>query len=301
MNMLCVSGGLELMLCIMIINPDISASRVMVAGLSGYEESMGMFKRNFHQIDNRLLPASASHHFMVWRHDSIMACAWMCAFDVSGSWPFPLGLVVRISALSLSQLLPCHRGYRSGLAFMIHNLPLFIWRELMALAIFFVGLFAFRHLSGLIMMLLLSVLGLSLIAFWRMDQGGVWLVIGLITVALVDTMGYLVGRKIGGAKLWPAISPAKTWSGAIGGMAFSPVPILIYLYLNGQDITLALFGLALGIMAIAGDLLESWYKRSHELKDIGWILPGHGGLLDRFDGSLLTIPALFSPVHGWLG
>jgi phosphatidate cytidylyltransferase len=183
-----------------------------------------------------------------------------------------------------------------------HPAAIYMAGTLMALVIFFVGLFAFRYISGLIMMILLAVLGLSLIAFWQMDQGGVWLVIGLITVALVDTMGYLVGRKLGGAKLWPAISPAKTWSGAIGGITFSPIPILIYLYLNGQDLIFALFGLALGIMAIAGDLLESWYKRSHGLKDIGWILPGHGGLLDRFDGSLLAIPVLYLLIaNGWLG
>ena len=173
---------------------------------------------------------------------------------------------------------------------------------LMALAIFFVGLFSFRHISGVIMMLLLAGLGLSLIAMLRLDHGGIWLVLALVTVAVVDTMGFLVGRKLGGAKLWPAISPAKTWSGAIGGVLFSPVPILIYAVISGEDMRFALFGGVLAILAIAGDLMESWYKRCHDLKDIGRILPGHGGMLDRFDGSLLAIPMLYLLLaNGWLG
>lgn len=173
---------------------------------------------------------------------------------------------------------------------------------LMALAIFFVGLFSFRHISGVIMMFLLAGLGLSLIAMLRLDHGGIWLVLALVTVAVVDTMGFLVGRKLGGAKLWPAISPAKTWSGAFGGVLFSPVPILVYAVISGQELSFALFGVILAILAIAGDFMESWYKRCHDLKDIGRILPGHGGMLDRFDGSLLAIPMLYLLLaNGWLG
>ena len=153
-------------------------------------------KRNFHQIDNRLLPASASHHFMVWRHDSIMA-ALGCVLLMSAELAFSarvgrkdIGIVI-ITAIALPSGLSLWAGFYDP-----QPAAIYMAGTLMALAIFFVGLFAFRHLSGLIMMLLLSVLGLSLIAFWRMDQGGVWLVIGLITVALVDTMGYLVGRRL---------------------------------------------------------------------------------------------------------
>lgn len=264
---------------------------------------MGMFQK---ETSIRLITACCLLPLLIVLWSGGMTALWLtlgCVLLMSAELAFSarvgrkdIGIVI-ITAIALPSGLSLWAGFYDP-----QPAAIYMAGTLMVLAIFFVGLFAFRHLSGLIMMLLLSVLGLSLIAFWRMDQGGVWLVIGLITVALVDTMGYLVGRKIGGAKLWPAISPAKTWSGAIGGITFSPIPILIYLYLNGQDLTLALFGLALGIMAIAGDLLESWYKRSHELKDIGWILPGHGGLLDRFDGSLLTIPMLYFLLSmGWLG
>lgn len=178
---------------------------------------------------------------------------------------------------------------------------LYMAGTLMACAIFFTGIFAFNHISGLIMMVLLSVLGVSLIGFWRLEDGGIWLVLGLITIALVDTMGFLVGRWIGGVKLWPAVSPAKTWSGAIAGIVFSPVAILLYLAISGKDVRFAVLGIPLAIMAIAGDLMESWYKRSHDLKDIGRLLPGHGGLLDRFDGSLLALPMLYLFLaNGWL-
>ena len=179
---------------------------------------------------------------------------------------------------------------------------LYMAGTLMAIAIVFIGLFSFRHISGLVMMILLTVLGLSLIELLGLDDGGVWLVLGLVTIACVDTMGFVVGRRIGGVKLWPAISPAKTWSGAIGGIVFSPLAFLIYLILSGGDLVLALLALPLGVVAIAGDLIESWYKRSHSLKDIGRLLPGHGGLLDRFDGSLLALPLLYLMLDkGWLG
>jgi phosphatidate cytidylyltransferase len=83
---------------------------------------------------------------------------------------------------------------------------------------------------------------------------------------------------------------------------FSPVPILVYAVISGQELGSALFGVILAILAIAGDLMESWYKRCHDLKDIGRILPGHGGMLDRFDGSLLAIPMLYLLLaNGWLG
>ncbi|MBL6782726.1 MAG: phosphatidate cytidylyltransferase [Alphaproteobacteria bacterium] len=203
-------------------------------------------------------------------------------------------IITAIAMPLLLSLMARHMGFDPAALYMVGTV--------MAIAIVFIGLFSFRHISGLVMMILLTGLGLSLIELLRFDDGGVWLVLGLVTIASVDTMGFLVGRRVGGVKLWPAISPAKTWSGAIGGIVFSPLAILLYLILSGGDVGLALLALPIGVVAIAGDLIESWYKRSHSLKDIGRLLPGHGGLLDRFDGSLLALPLLYLMLDkGWLG
>ena len=165
-----------------------------------------------------------------------------------------------------------------------------------------VGIFVFGHISGLIMMLGLSLLGWSLVYILALEGGGIWLALCLLTVAMVDTMGYLAGRQFGGPKLCPAISPAKTWSGAIAGIIFSPLPFAIYSLWFDKPLWPVLFALVIGVLSILGDLMESWFKRRHQIKDMGRILPGHGGLLDRFDGSVLAVPLLYALLaSGWLG
>lgn len=102
-----------------------------------------------------------------------------------------------------------------------------------------------------------------------------------------DILGYFVGRAIGGPKLAPAISPGKTWAGALGGTVGAVVVACLVARLAGLDTNLAmLVVLAIGLSAIAqaGDLLESWIKRQFAVKDASHIIPGHGGVMDRLDG-----------------
>jgi phosphatidate cytidylyltransferase len=101
-----------------------------------------------------------------------------------------------------------------------------------------------------------------------------------------DTGGYLIGRRFGRAKLAPAISPGKTWEGLAGGVALALVCALASApFVDGAGV-FELLGLALGValVAQAGDLFESWFKRFFGFKDSGRIMPGHGGVLDRVDG-----------------
>ena len=115
-----------------------------------------------------------------------------------------------------------------------------------------------------------------------------------------DTFAYFVGRKIGGPKFAPAISPNKTWSGFIGGLAGSVlVTAIICLSLGHGFGAISVFlALVLGTVSSIGDLFESWIKRSFDRKDSGWIIPGHGGLLDRVDG--LIFAAVAAWLIGWL-
>lgn len=110
-----------------------------------------------------------------------------------------------------------------------------------------------------------------------------------------DTGAYCVGSLIGRHKLFPRISPGKSWEGSIGGaIVVLAVAAAISIYIDDVMLTLPQW-LGLGLVVVVfgtwGDLVESLFKRTLGIKDSGSILPGHGGMLDRFDSSLLAIPA----------
>jgi phosphatidate cytidylyltransferase len=104
-----------------------------------------------------------------------------------------------------------------------------------------------------------------------------------------DIGAYLVGRLVGGPRMAPKISPGKTWSGAVGGLAVAALAGAAAGY--EAPLTAALLALILSVIAQAGDLLESAIKRHFGVKDSGNLIPGHGGLLDRLDGVLTAAPA----------
>ena len=115
----------------------------------------------------------------------------------------------------------------------------------------------------------------------------------VLVVSLGDIGAYLAGRLIGGPKLAPALSPGKTWSGSLGGLAASvAVGLGTVAALGGHQLGRAAWlAVLLAIVAQAGDLLESAIKRHYGKKDSGSIIPGHGGLFDRLDGLLAAAPA----------
>jgi phosphatidate cytidylyltransferase len=108
-----------------------------------------------------------------------------------------------------------------------------------------------------------------------------------------DIVAYFAGRAIGGAKLWPAVSPRKTWSGAIAGTLGGMAGALMVAKLAGLVIApmLIIVALGLSVVAQAGDLLESAIKRHFGAKDSSQLIPGHGGLMDRLDGFLTAAAA----------
>lgn len=105
-----------------------------------------------------------------------------------------------------------------------------------------------------------------------------------------DILGYVCGRGIGGPKLWPRVSPKKTWAGAIGGFAGSvAIAVGFALAGAGKAVPLALIGALLSVASQLGDLLESGVKRRFDVKDSSQIIPGHGGLMDRLDGFVAAV------------
>jgi phosphatidate cytidylyltransferase len=101
-----------------------------------------------------------------------------------------------------------------------------------------------------------------------------------------DVLGYFAGRAIGGPKLLPAVSPKKTWSGALAGaLGAMIVAVLVAEFFGSFDrATIAIIALLLSVVAQLGDLLESWVKRQFGVKDASHLIPGHGGVMDRLDG-----------------
>ncbi len=109
-----------------------------------------------------------------------------------------------------------------------------------------------------------------------------------------DILGYFVGRAVGGPKLWERVSPKKTRSGAIGGLAGAVVAALgVAIAVVGAPSLLALgvLGAVLSVISQAGDLFEFAVKRRFDVKDLSQIIPGHGGLMDRLDGFVAVVVA----------
>jgi phosphatidate cytidylyltransferase len=116
------------------------------------------------------------------------------------------------------------------------------------------------------------------------------LMLVLLVVWATDIGAYFVGRGVGGPKLWPRVSPKKTWAGAIGGFAASLMVAAGFAAFGlGRTGPLLLLGSVMSIAAQLGDLFESAVKRRFGVKDSSQIIPGHGGLLDRLDGFVAAV------------
>jgi len=206
----------------------------------------------------------------------------VCALVISWEWgrlvrgaTFDLGFFVHAIAVTAAIVL-AGAGYAAlavaALAIAaITLIPLYIGRgaRLSALGVFYVGLPAVALL-------------------WLRSDEPFGFTAVLFIFAVVwssDTAAYAAGRSIGGPKLWPRVSPNKTWSGLIGALCAGAVAAAVFAVLEPEagPVRLILIGVGLALIAQAGDLAESALKRLFNLKDASDLIPGHGGFMNRMD------------------
>ncbi len=132
-------------------------------------------------------------------------------------------------------------------------------------------------------LIVLAGLGLNIL---RSENGAIWMLWLALAVIATDVFGYLVGRQLGGPKLWPRVSPNKTWSGTVAGWLGAAAVGLVFMGITGSGLEIVPVSIALSMAAQIGDIAESAVKRRAGVKDSSSLLPGHGGLFDRFDGML---------------
>ena len=127
------------------------------------------------------------------------------------------------------------------------------------------------------------------------EDGLVYIFYAILVILSTDTGAYFSGRAFGKRKLWPEISPNKTIEGAVGGIVLACVVAFVFQYFvleHSSPIYVLIVTMIASIVAQIGDLVESAFKRYYDVKDSGKILPGHGGVLDRFDSLIFMVPFL---------
>ena len=136
---------------------------------------------------------------------------------------------------------------------------------------------------GYTVLILLAGLGLILL---RQDYGAIWVLWLVVLVIGSDVAGYFAGRIIGGPKLWPRVSPKKTWSGTVAGWGLAALIGWGFTGPLGAGAGLVAVSVLVAMAGQAGDIAESAIKRHAGVKDSSNLIPGHGGVLDRFDAMI---------------
>ena len=259
----------------------------LLAALLGLREFYRMFPRESPE------PAAESVAEPIPPLPLALGMLWVAALVLGGwvadgtrqFWTLSLLILAGGAFLSLLWLLACYRGRRlAATAAWLLGGPVYVG-------------FLLAHIS------LLAQIGDTgdLAGYgYGYELGRRWLIFALLTTFATDSGAYFVGRLTGRHKMAPTLSPGKTWEGAAGGLAAAIIAALLLSLLPPQYLHLgldwwlpALIGMAVGIAAQGGDLLESALKRFAGVKDAGALFPGHGGMLDRLDSLLLTIPLVY--------
>jgi phosphatidate cytidylyltransferase len=212
-----------------------------------------------------------------FKPNRILGVAWAVALVLTGfGWPFlPLSLVLFV-------------GLIATLVDALHRQP----KPINSWMVTAVGAIYLGAMLG------------QMLALRQLPNGLWWVLIAVLITWANDTSAYFVGVTLGRHKLWPRISPKKTWEGTIGGWVGAALAGAGLVALTPVGATVSpLFGALLGglggVLALLGDLSISILKRQVGVKDSGWLFPGHGGILDRMDSLLFVVPFVYQMVLLW--
>ncbi len=137
---------------------------------------------------------------------------------------------------------------------------------------------------------------LDLVKYIDYRETGVWILLVFAVIWVCDTMAYFIGAYLGSHKMSPVVSPNKTWEGFVAGVVFGTLTGYIFSFFGLRDIPIfeiMFVAFAVSLVGQFGDLVESIFKRRFGVKDSSQIIPGHGGVLDRFDSLLFAMPTLY--------
>ena len=249
----------------------------------------------------------------------VIAAALFIPFVIYGELPFTL-LVYALAAVGLYEILRMKKlpiysvpGILALLAMFVLLMPdawseqVQEWTTYSKLELLFIAAILFLVYSVLVKnhftfddaaFAILSTLYVGMGFYYLIETRGAgleYIIFALLIVWTTDSGAYFTGRSFGKRKLWPDISPNKTVEGFVGGIASAVVAAVIMQSIAPFPISwtgLIIVAIASSVFGQMGDLVESAIKRHYDVKDSGTILPGHGGILDRFDSLLFVLPLL---------
>jgi phosphatidate cytidylyltransferase len=210
--------------------------------------------------------------------------------------PWFLGLIVLVTGLMIwelvrmldpgAEVLARGLGALAGLALTVAILSPASYDVLALLTPLGAGLvLLMRHrLIYLLYAPVILLAAYALVTLRDREDGLTWLLWLVLVVVITDVAGYFAGRMIGGPKFWPAVSPKKTWSGTVAGWIGAGALGAAFIPLSGAGPVLIVISMATSFASQMGDIAESAIKRRMGVKDSSRLIPGHGGVLDRFDG-----------------
>jgi phosphatidate cytidylyltransferase len=154
-------------------------------------------------------------------------------------------------------------------------------------------LWSTQPVLGLLGLVLLGFTWVAIVTIMNHQSGQCLLLLAIVIISLADVGGFFAGKYFGKHKLAPIISPGKTWEGFVGGLVLQAVLVASLVWLLSDKmslLSLSLLVFPVGLYSVLGDLFESMIKRHSGVKDSGYLLPGHGGVLDRIDGIMAALP-----------
>lgn len=185
---------------------------------------------------------------------------------------------------------------KSKLVALDYQVPFLILISLIMLSYTVMSKNRFNFVDAAFCMLAVAYIGIGFMYFYETRNNGlIYILFALLIVWVTDTGAYIFGRLFGKNKLWPEISPNKTIEGFVGGILSSTIIAIIFSI--NYDMPLSILPLILvtwlfSMFGQLGDLVESALKRHFDVKDSGNLLPGHGGILDRFDSFIFVLPLM---------